>query len=392
MIPYTLNEGGVTFFYKGRQRVVAADHPYFKHTIEAVIANDTEEIDSLIDLRNFVVVASAGDVTVCSDDVVRFRGVPVPEYLAMRIVMHYNDGYPIEPLCKFAEKLMSNPTADVREDLYKWLENGNMPIFPDGDFAAYKLVRDDFSPIHTGPYGADQSPGTLVKMPRHLCNENRDVTCSTGLHFCSYEYLPQFQSWNNDRGQKVILLKISPADVVAIPTDYNLSKGRCCEFFVVEEIDPESIKADFDGRLVLSKYNEPVVSNEYDTWENDDAWEGENLVDHIDEETWEADHSKSNVNVVDWNDVSEHGVYRPKVNYRDVTNAIQGNGGNKTAAARDLGISRSMIYKILADGPPVITTNKDLAQAALNEYNGNKTRAAAHLGIARSTLSRWLYK
>ena len=30
-----------------------------------------------------------------------------------------------------------------------------------------------------------------------------------------------------------MILKINPADVVSVPTDYNNSKGRCCKYTVV---------------------------------------------------------------------------------------------------------------------------------------------------------------
>jgi hypothetical protein len=38
-----------------------------------------------------------------------------------------------------------------------------------------------------------------------------------------------------------MILKISPADVVSIPTDYNNSKGRTCKYEVIGElgVNPE---------------------------------------------------------------------------------------------------------------------------------------------------------
>ena len=46
--------------------------------------------------------------------------------------------------------------------------------------------------------------------------------------------------WSHDRksfgGERILVLKINPRDVVAIPSDYNNSKGRTCRYEVVDEI------------------------------------------------------------------------------------------------------------------------------------------------------------
>ena len=67
-------------------------------------------------------------------------------------------------------------------------------------------------------------------MPRNQVDENKDRTCSSGLHFCSYDYLAHFG------GERIMVLKINPKDVVSIPTDYNNSKGRCARYLVVDEL------------------------------------------------------------------------------------------------------------------------------------------------------------
>ena len=37
-------------------------------------------------------------------------------------------------------------------------------------------------------------------------------------------------------GERVMILKINPRDVVSIPTDYNDSTGRCCRYEVIGEV------------------------------------------------------------------------------------------------------------------------------------------------------------
>jgi hypothetical protein len=73
-------------------------------------------------------------------------------------------------------------------------------------------------------------------MDRNTVDDDQNRTCSTGLHFCSKEYLGSFG------GQRILILKINPRDVVSIPTDYNASKGRACRYEIADEIDKD--KAD----------------------------------------------------------------------------------------------------------------------------------------------------
>lgn len=363
MIPYTLNENSISFFFAGRPRSVASDHPNYDGIIAAVINNRIDDLNTFLDTKKFVTLWTRGKVTIDSDDRVRFKGTPVNEYLAQRIIAHYKtDPRLVEPLVAFTEKLMENPNHEIREDLFKWLENGKMPIYPDGDFAAYKVVRSDFTPVHKGPYGQDQSPGSIVEMPRTECDEDRNNTCSRGLHFCSYDYLKYFDV--TDPQNVVILLKINPRDVTAIPTDYNLTKGRCCRFEVLEKISYETILEDFGNKLVITGKSTSVNSASDDAREDDNA------------------------SVADRTDVVDFATYQEVKQLLEVFN------GNKSAVAQRLGISRSTVYRLInkfgKEEQPQELSNREKALQAIEAANGNKTQAAKALGIPRSTLYKWL--
>jgi hypothetical protein len=151
------------------------------------------------------------------------------------------DGFPIEPLVNFMENLMTNPSKRAVTELYGFLEKNSLPITPDGYFLAYKKVRQNYFDCHTGTM--DNSVGKVVEMERNEVNDNKDQTCSTGLHFCSQEYLPHFGGGDS----RVVIVKINPRDVVSIPSDYNNAKGRACRYEVIGEVgvNPDD-KVEFD--------------------------------------------------------------------------------------------------------------------------------------------------
>jgi hypothetical protein len=125
---------------------------------------------------------------------------------------------------------MQNPSKRAVEELYGFLEKGNLPLTPDGHFLAYKKVRQDFKDCHTGTM--DNSVGQVVEMERNAVDDDQNRTCSAGLHFCSKEYLPHF----GGHDARTVILKINPRDVVSIPTDYNNAKGRACRYEVIGEL------------------------------------------------------------------------------------------------------------------------------------------------------------
>lgn len=161
------------------------------------------------------------------DGVVLYKGTVIHNYAVTRLVDAIRSGSNFTPLARFLERLEGNPSKYIMDSLYSFLEKGNMPLTEDGCFLAYKAVRKDFKDIHSGTF--DNSPGQTLTMRRNHVDDDPNRTCSTGLHVCSYNYLPHFANANG----QVVLCKIDPADVVAIPSDYDDAKMRVCKYEVV---------------------------------------------------------------------------------------------------------------------------------------------------------------
>lgn len=179
-------------------------------------------------------------VTVTSD-AVYFQGHEMHGVLIDRILEFARNGFDNKPLVLFLQNLMRNPSATAVNELYLFLEYSKtpMPITSDGKFLAYKKVRSDYMDIYSGTvsYRVGEEPS----MTRNAVDDNRDRTCSNGLHFCSIGYLPHFGT-HDPSGAKIVIVEIDPADVVSIPSDYSNTKGRACKMKVVGELSNEQYR------------------------------------------------------------------------------------------------------------------------------------------------------
>jgi hypothetical protein len=225
----------ISFHAAGKFNQVNISNPQFANIKELVKSGKLEEAAKLIDLKPQVLAAIAGSKAELRGNTVYFNGEAVHSILGHRIVSLAQQGFTIEPMLRFLENLMSNPSKRAVDELYGFLEASKLPITDDGHFLAYKSVRQDFKDHHTGTM--DNSPGTVVRMDRNKVDEDKDRTCSYGLHFAAHEYASNFGS-----SGRMVVLKINPRDVVAIPSDYNKQKGRACEYLVLEEVDRSDTK------------------------------------------------------------------------------------------------------------------------------------------------------
>lgn len=246
-----ISDKSITVVIGGRVRSVSASSVNFPKLRDALKQKpqDLDLIKDLVDIPSFIARETHGRVSVSNDEV-RFENKPVHGVIATRILSHLREGIDISPLANFLDRLMNNPLEGVRDDLFEWLERGDMPVTEDGFIIAYKKVQEDYYSYHSGKRGKVlHAPNTVVTMPREEVDPDRRNECSYGLHFCSYSYL-----YNYYGGQgRVLIVKIDPADVVAIPTDYNRAKGRTWRMEVIDEIVPEELGDALGGRLVISK-------------------------------------------------------------------------------------------------------------------------------------------
>lgn len=257
MVPSIITENSITVFVGAKPLSFDKTSPVYAVLVEAVKADaSAEEILEIVESaqreleHSFEKIEGTG-VEVSDDGIVRLNGEPVHSSLTERMFDMRKEGFDLKPMAKFLENLALNPSYRAVRELYTFLEVGKMPITPDGCFLAFKAVREDYKDIHSGTF--DNSIGQVVSMPRNQVDEDSGRTCSAGLHVCSFDYLPSFAHANGH----VVLCKVNPRDVVAIPQDYNNTKMRVCQYEVVSEYaDYYKEHANTLGNSVLSSMDD----------------------------------------------------------------------------------------------------------------------------------------
>lgn len=262
--PYILQGKQVTVVIGTTPHVVAKTHPAYQRVIDAIKAGEWKTVEDIIDPKRVILSLGEGNISIEGQRLF-WKNVELHNSLARRIIQMFSDGFDVSPMVNFMDNLMQNPSKTSVDELYGFLEANSLPLTSDGCFLAYRKVSENYFDIYSGTVlnkpaqyiteadmefvgsgkGKRQEVTvevvdgvTTVSMDRNQVDDNRDRTCSVGLHFCSRSYLDCF----GDSNSRIVIVKINPRDVVSIPSDYDNSKGRTCRYEIVDEIDKD--KAD----------------------------------------------------------------------------------------------------------------------------------------------------
>jgi len=226
--PFLIQGDNVVVVIDNKPHTINKTHITYQKVVDAIKAGDWEAVKESIEPKKVVLNYGNGNVSI-QGETLFWKGKELHTTLAVKMIDMLKEGFPIEPMVHFMDNLYQNPSKRAVDELYGFLEKGNLPITPDGHFLAYKKVRANYLDVHSGTM--DNSVGKIVEMERFDVDDNKDNTCSTGLHFCSKDYLNSFG------GERTVIVKINPRDVVSIPSDYNATKGRACRYEVVGELE-----------------------------------------------------------------------------------------------------------------------------------------------------------
>lgn len=244
LVSYIMNANSVTVLFDQNIPVTVIEtDPRYTSLKNALIEKDEQAAYNAAfpastivqQMREGLSEADLPEDLVLKDNSIYYNGQELDNVLVDRILELYEDGGDVRPLGRFLSRLMKNPSRTAVQELFLFLQVSQLPIDEDGYFYAYKRIRSDWKDNYSGTL--DNSIGSVVTMPRNEVDDQRENHCSTGLHFCAYGYL---NSYGVQSGGRIVVVKIDPADVVSIPSDYKNMKGRCCRYEVIREIECES--------------------------------------------------------------------------------------------------------------------------------------------------------
>ena len=255
-IPYILTDNSLTLVLENTPYTIQRSHENWQKIIDGIVNGSTaEELLALVDVAQSVADWSVGNVDIKGGHVF-YNGEAVHGTIVDKILGFVKENIPPTPLLKFLDNLMDNPSRRSVNELYSFLEHGNMPITPDGHFLGYKSVRPDMTDHYSGKF--DNNIGQVLSMPRNAVCDDANHGCSYGFHVGSLEYATNFGG--SDR--KVVIVKVNPADVVSVPHDCDFQKMRTSRYEVVGTFDA------------------PLPNNYYDGYDEDgdgDTYEGDEV-------------------------------------------------------------------------------------------------------------------
>ncbi|MGZ8924539.1 MAG: hypothetical protein ACXW2E_01520 [Nitrososphaeraceae archaeon] len=267
-ISYIITSSGVSIVNDSNHYTIDSSHPNYTSIIDALKNNRNREVLMLLDLKQCVskfinnpTTTSIPSMSVSIDNkTISYNGELLNNSLVRYIFEMIGKGFTVDPLLKLLANLYNNPSKKAIDEFYTFIDYGKMPITDDGCFIAYKRVNADYTSIYDKK--TDNSIGNVVSMPRHSVDDRSEQTCSTGLHICSFEYLKEYP------GDKVIIVKVNPADVVSIPVDYKNTKARVCKYTVIGELTEKEANANthsFNTPVYVTVKEQPPADAEVQT-------------------------------------------------------------------------------------------------------------------------------
>ena len=255
MIPYILTDESLTVVVNGKSLTMESSNPSFKEATKAISEERWGDIEKLFDTTKAVEDYADGNIKV-AEGVVYYKDESVHNHVVGRILNFMREGLPYKPLVRFLDKLMDNPSRRSTKELYAFLEHKAMPLTPEGNFLAYKGVREDYTDWHSGKFS--NKVGDVQEMIRNNVCDDANIGCSYGFHAGSLDYARHYGN-----GGHLMVVEINPADVVSVPNDCDQQKLRTSKYKVV---------AHFEKKL-----EETVCDDygDYDDWQGDDTEDSE---------------------------------------------------------------------------------------------------------------------
>ena len=243
----------ITVILNNRPITIISSEPNFQDAVSAYRQSDWETLAEVVNRPKLIEKYSDGNIKVY-DGVITFKGKQVHNYVVDKIFELLNDGFDINPIVKFLDSRMANPSPTIQEELFQFLEVNQMAITEDGGFLAYKLTKNDGTPYYQGGSMVYKVGETMEMKREDVCND-RSECGGPGLYFGNKGYWNNsFDANNRYAGDgKMFIVKLMPEWVVSIPSAESQTKGRAYKMEVVAEY--ESVRETVNRNKVVGIEN-----------------------------------------------------------------------------------------------------------------------------------------
>lgn len=263
---YIINSSAIILFINGKSERVEKTSSLYPRILECFQLPKDQQEEAVKDVLSpkqtltLPTIPNESGFQQLADGSITYKGQRLPKSLQQKVESIVKEKLPLEPFEKFWELLQQNPSNSSVEELIDFLSYRELPITEDGYILAYKGVGRDYFSVKgnttttvikgTVDFGGKiyNGIGEEIEVLRRDVDDNRENECSHGLHVGSYDYA---SSW----GDRTLVVKVNPADVVSVPKDCQFQKCRVSKYVVISEIEREIVNPVCDDNA------EPILDN-----------------------------------------------------------------------------------------------------------------------------------
>lgn len=220
---FTLTNTSVTVIHDGKSYTFQEGTPNFATIRQAILEQNWDAIPKCLTVASSIEMWAKGEFTV-EGETILYKGHPMPAEMNQRILDMASRGEDPTPVFRFYERLSRNPSYRSVQSLFGFLKNVGIPFDKDGFIIAYKGVRRNLKDCYSGTL--DNTPGKVHTYERNRVSDDPNMACHEGLHVGALSYAQNF-------GDRVVIVKVDPADVVCVPYDSSQQKMRVCKYEVM---------------------------------------------------------------------------------------------------------------------------------------------------------------
>jgi hypothetical protein len=146
------------------------------------------QLKTLSSLKEKLINWGAGYVTVVNSQIY-YKNELIDDVLSKFILyLVKNNDQDLQYWCNFLDTIQNCSSSHVYDRLFLFISKNDLAISKDGrSIYAWKVIGSNYKDKYTNTI--DNSIGQYVSMPRNKVTIDNNISCSSGLHVASFDYL-----------------------------------------------------------------------------------------------------------------------------------------------------------------------------------------------------------